>query len=142
MSDLIWLHEDALRARHPLFDAAPDARACFIWDDAYFDAMHYGLKRRVFLYETLIELPVTIYQGETVATLRALAQQNGASRILTGKTPNPHLRGFCDELRGTVPVTTLADKAFVQMDAPPELKRFFKYWNKAKKNAFLPDGRP
>lgn len=145
MSDLIWLHEDALRTGHRLFDAAQahkTERACFIWDDAYFAAMHYGLKRRVFLYESLVELPVDIYQGQTVATLLALARQNEASRILTGKTPNPHLRSFCEELRDTVPVSTIADKAFVQMDAPPELKRFFKYWNKAKKNAFLPDGRP
>ena len=31
--------------------------------------MGYGLKRRVFIYETLLELPVEIYAGPIVETL-------------------------------------------------------------------------
>ena len=142
MSDLIWLHEDCLRATHPLFNIAnTQAEACFIWDDAYFAAMHYGLKRRVFIYETLLELPVDIVPARLVDGLLAVARQSGATRIVTGKTANPLLRAACDELRGEIPVTAIADRPFVQIDAQPELKRFFKYWNKAKKNAFKIDGR-
>ena len=33
MSRFIWLHEDCLRATHPVFAHAPQARAVFIWDD-------------------------------------------------------------------------------------------------------------
>lgn len=134
---LIWLHEDALRADHPLFGEAGDAPACFIWDDAYMARMGYGLKRRVFIYETLLELPVAIYAGPIVATLQKLAH----AQIVTGQTPNPVLKGMMDELRAGLKVTTISDDAFVKMDAQPELKRFFKYWNKAKKKAFLCDGR-
>lgn len=141
MSTLIWLHEDALRATHPLFDDAPDAPACFIWDDAYMSAMGYGLKRRVFIYESLLDLPVEIYQGDTQATLRALLAEYDADCLVTGKTPNPRLKDICTNLRADFAVRPIADTAFVQMDAPPDLRRFFKYWNKAKKKAFMPDGR-
>lgn len=142
MSALIWLHEDALRADHPLFAATgADAPAYFIWDDAYMAAMGYGLKRRVFIYETLCELSVEICAGDSQATLKALAARHGADEIISGKTPNPRLKDIMSELRAQLKVSTIADTAFVQMDAMPELKRFFKYWNKAKKKAFLFDGR-
>ena len=134
---IIWLHEDALRADHPLFAEAGDVPAYFIWDDAYMAEMGYGLKRRVFIYETLLELPVEIYAGPMVETLQRLAP----GHIVTGKTPNPVLKNMMDELRAGLKVTTVSDTAFVQIDAQPELKRFFKYWNKAKKKAFLYDGR-
>lgn len=143
MTRLIWLHEDCLRADHPVF-AASDAggRAIFIWDDAHLTAMGYGLKRRVFIYETLLELPVEIYRGATAPTLTDLAQRFDADEILTGKTPNLALKQIMDEVRNDKKLTAIADTPFVQMDSMPELRRFFKYWNKARKNAFLVDGRP
>lgn len=140
MNKLIWLHEDCLNGAHNLFTGADDARAVFIWDDAYLDAMHYGLKRRVFIYESLCELPVEIYVGDTVESLRALAKT--ADEIITGKTPNPILKDMMGMLRNDIKLTTIADAPFVQMDSPPDLRRFFKYWNKAKKRAFMFDGRP
>ena len=32
MAGLIWLHEEALRADHPVFAAGPGATALFCWD--------------------------------------------------------------------------------------------------------------
>jgi hypothetical protein len=139
MSDLIWLHEEALRASHPLFSASSaPTQSVFIWDDAYMEAMGYGLKRRVFLYETLLELPVDIYAGDTIETLKALAETSQASRLLTATTPNPRL----NDIMGALPleVTRVAEDAFVEMPNPEGLRRFFKYWNKAKKFAFQPNG--
>ena len=140
MSQLIWLHEDCLRATHNLFDHAPDAKAVFIWDDAHMQAMHFGLKRRVFIYQSLCQLPVEIYAGESVATLTHLASH--VHEIITGKTPNPALKQIMQRVREHKKLSTIADAPFVQMDSPPDLRRFFKYWNKAKKHAFLYDGRP
>ncbi len=140
MEKLVWLHEDCLRATHNIFAQDENARAVFIWDNAYLKAMHYGLARRVFIYETLCQLPVEIYAGDMVACLRKLAEE--CDEIITGKTPNPTLKQIMENLRGDKKVTTIADEPFVQMDSPPELRRFFKYWNKAKKRAFLIDGRP
>lgn len=135
---LVWMHEDMLRADHPAFDAVEaDTRAVFAWDDAYFDKMDYGLKRRVFIYQCLLDLPVDIYHGETCAILRHFAPQ----KIITGKTPNPHLKAKMAGLRETCQVKTIADTPFVQLGDSAPLKRFFRYWNKARKLAFLPDGR-
>ncbi|MBL6642317.1 hypothetical protein N9M79_01665 [Alphaproteobacteria bacterium] len=145
MSQLIWLHEDCLRATHRLFTQAASAdaaRPVFIWDDVYMSAMHYGLKRRVFIYESLCELPVDIYVGDTIETLKDLHSRSGVDEIVTGKTPNPVLKAMMQNLRAEVKLSAIADAPFVQMDSPPDLRRFFKYWNKAKKNAFLYDGRP
>ena len=140
MTKLIWLHEDCLRASHNVFSHAPDAQAVFIWDDAHMAAMHFGLKRRVFIYESLCQLPVEIYVGDTVSALMQLADRG--QEIVTGKSPNPALKNIMQALRETIKVSAIADDPFVQMDSPPDLRRFFKYWNKAKKHAFSYDGRP
>ena len=140
MTKLIWLHEDCLRASHNVFSHAPDAQAVFIWDDAHMAAMHFGLKRRVFIYESLCQLPVEIYVGDTVSALMRLADRG--QEIVTGKSPNPALKNIMQALRETIKVSAIADDPFVQMDSPPDLRRFYKYWNKAKKHAFSYDGRP
>ena len=140
MTKLIWLHEDCLRASHNVFSHAPDAQAVFIWDDAHMTAMHFGLKRRVFIYESLCQLPVEIYVGDTVSALMQLADRG--QEIVTGKSPNPALKNIMQALRETIKVSAIADDPFVQMDSPPDLRRFYKYWNKAKKHAFSYDGRP
>ena len=140
MTKLIWLHEDCLRASHNVFSHAPDAQAVFIWDDAHMAAMHFGLKRRVFIYESLCQLPVEIYVGDTVSALMQLADRG--QEIVTGKSPNPALKNIMQALRETIKVSAIADDPFVQMDSPPDLRRFYKYWNKAKKHAFSYDGRP
>ena len=139
-TDLIWVHEDSLRADHPAFGEAGIARACFIWDDAYMARMGYGLKRRVFIYETLLELPVEIYAGPIVETLQHLMKEYGAAQIVTGKTPNPLLKEMMGELRNTTKVTAIADKAFVQMDAQPELEALLNIGTKPRKKRFFMTG--
>jgi hypothetical protein len=104
-------------------------------------ARGYGLKRRVFLYETLLELPVDIYAGDTLETLQTLATASQASQVFAGATPNPRLNAILDALPDTLKVTRVADEAFVDLPEPENLRRFFKYWNKAKKLAFQPNGR-
>lgn len=138
IAEIIWVHEEALRADHPLFQgAAADARAVFVWDNAYFDAMDIGFKRRVFIYEALTELPVDIIAGDTVAVLTELAAGKG---IRVAETPNAHLRSLIQALQQTHRVEKIADDAFVHLSTSPDLKRFFRYWNKAKKSAMQPHG--
>jgi hypothetical protein len=140
MSDLIWLHEDALNAEHPLFDlAAPGSTACFIWDEAYLRQMNYGFKRLVFIYETLIELPLIILRGPQFECLSRLAGQ-GSGRILVPATPNPELQRTIDCLRQEFDVEVVNDRPFVSLSPDPDLKRFFRYWKKARKAAMDPGG--
>ena len=134
---LIWLHDEALRADHPVFASAPDARAVFVWDDALFTDMEYGFKKLVFIYEALTELPVDIIKGSTVSVLRDLAS---GEEIHTPTTSNPHLAKIMVDLGRDHTVTKVADDPFVRLNATPDLKRFFRYWNKAKKSAMQSHG--
>ena len=57
MADLVWRHEGALRLTHPVFAAGgPDAATIFIWDRDRLAASHVGIKRQLFIYETLAEM--------------------------------------------------------------------------------------
>ncbi len=137
MADLIWFHEDMLRATHPVFEhAGEDATAVFIWDDNYFDMAGYSLKRRVFLYETICHLPVDIYRGDTAKRIGQLAETALAQKIVTGSTPNPALQQIMQKLSATHELQQVDDEPFVTLEGPADLKRFFRYWNQARKTAF------
>ncbi|MEG4118028.1 hypothetical protein QUA43_11195, partial [Microcoleus sp. N9_B4] len=57
---IIWLHGDCLSPEGPAFQAHPEAPAIWVWDDALIDEWQLSLKRMVFIYECLLELPVVI----------------------------------------------------------------------------------
>jgi len=74
MPPILWIHSDCLRPTNPALLAHPDAPAIFVWDDALLTQYHISLKRIVFMYEALLELPVTIYRGDVVAQITQFAQ--------------------------------------------------------------------
>lgn len=134
---LILLHQEALRSTHPVFAAAPaETPAVFIWDDAVFQQANYSLKRLVFVYETLCELPVDIILGRTLATVLQLAP----SMLYIPATTNPLLVSLIDSLKKEVPVKIVEDEPFVTFQRKTDFNRFFQYWKKAEKTAFLLDG--
>ena len=135
MTDLIWIHDEALRADHPVF--AGGGQAVFIWDNAYFYSINAGFKQRGFIYEALIHLPVEIYEGDTVQTLSALAESRP---IQTASTPNPYLRAIMADLRKTQTLNLVDEDVFAHLKGNPDLRRFFKYWNKAKASAMQING--
>ena len=139
MKKLVWLHEDALRADHPaVIEAGADAELFFIWDADYLQAMDYGFKRLVFIYETLCELPITILQGDTVTVLSELVESLQPGAIYIPATPNPELQQRIQQLANRYNVIVVEDVPFVSMNKEPDIKRFFRYWNKAKKIAMQP----
>ena len=136
---LIWIHEDALGALHPLSQGRDLTReSCFIWDESYLQAMGYGLHRLVFIYETLVELGVPIYRGDTTTTLVALARERGLERIHVAWSPNPRLQALTETLETRIEVERIFDVPFVDLPHPPKLRRFFAYWKSAKKRLLKP----
>ncbi|PZP85939.1 MAG: hypothetical protein DI582_04395 [Azospirillum brasilense] len=134
---LILLHDEALRATHPVFAAAPEGcRAVFAWDDAYFQKAGYSLKRLVFMYETLCELPVDLLHASAWDVVQHLAP----GRLYIPAASNPLLLGMIDTLRPLAPVTIVAEEPFVTIRKPIDARRFFQYWKKAEKTAFLSHG--
>jgi hypothetical protein len=141
MTNLIWLHEDALRADHPVFLAAGgSAPSVFVWDEAYWRECGYSFKRLVFLYETLCELPCAIYRGPMRQTLLDLIAKHGALALFVPETPNPALQEVIAALAGHTSVTIVPDEPFVLLKKEPRLSRFFNYWKSAEKLAFTPGG--
>ena len=144
MADLVWIHEDALRQSHPVFAAAaPGSRAVFIWDNASLEAGHIGPKRRLFIYQTLAGMEIDIIAGTAASVILALIAKNGVTRLLVPGTPNPAFHKQLSDVRRACPdlqIDIIDDTPFVRLAQTPDLGRFFRYWNKAKKSALRHGG--
>ena len=132
--EIICLHERALRSDHPVFSLAPPKTPAFyVWDDQYFRELGYSFKRLVFIYESLLELPVQIIKSETLAFFRELTPERvyfpaGYSLLFEEK--------FLPELTQTSKIEIVPEESFVEISQELEFRRFFHYWNKAKKLIF------
>jgi hypothetical protein len=134
---LIWLHDEALRITHPVFASAPaETKAVFIWDDEYFRTANYSLKRLIFIYETLCELPLEIVRGNV---LQAFSQLN-PTELYVPTANQPLLRKYLAVIETKMMVHQVPDEAFATFKKSSDSKRFFQYWNKAEKTAFLHNG--
>lgn len=140
MSEFIWLHEDALTECHPAFSDT-DCDSVFIWDQDYFTQMDYGFQRLVFIYEKLCQMKTHIYRGATVSTLIQLAADKNIQNIRVPFSPNPKRQAMIDELLAQgFNVKVIHEKPFVTLKKEPDLKRFFRFWNRARKKALSPNG--
>lgn len=136
-ASLVLLHEEALRMTHPVFSAAPlNTKAIFVWDDTYFKKMSYTLKRLVFIYETLLEMPIDIYQGETLSVIKTI----GPTEVFVPASANPEIARVMKEISLLTKVEIVSDEPFVKLKNQTDLKRFFQYWKTAQKTAFLKNG--
>lgn len=134
---IIWLHDEALRLSHPVFSAAPvSAKAIFIWDDAYLRQSNYSLKRLVFIYETLSALPIEILHGDTLTILGQIS----ASSLYVPYSHNSFVQSIMHDLAKIKEVHFIKDEPFVKISHDTEFRRFFSYWNKAEKSAFVVNG--
>jgi len=141
MTNLVILNEDALRATHPVMtEAGPDAHCVFIWDTAYFAANRCGLKRQVFLYETLCELRAEIYVGLFDELFPVLLEHYSPETVWVPFSVNPQLKQRHDKMVELCDVQVIHDETFVNVEDISDLRRFFRYWNKAKKAAFSYNG--
>ena len=148
MADLVWLHEGALRLTHPVFAAGgPDAATIFIWDRDRLAASHVGIKRQLFIYETLAEMSesrsLEIHEGRAEEVLPRLAAQAGVGRVLVPSSPDPALRAEIEAIHCAAPdleIVEIEETPFVSLANTPDLGRFFRYWNKARKSALRPQG--
>jgi hypothetical protein len=132
MTHIIWIHGDALRPTNPALVAYPDVPAVFVWDDELLTKYNLSFKRIVFMYEALLELPVTIYRGNVVEHITAFARSHNADTIVTSGTPAPRFAAICQQLRHTHTVEILAEPAFVDIPMSTDIKRFSRYWQVAK----------
>ncbi|WP_460193036.1 hypothetical protein [Thermosynechococcus sp. FA-CM-4201] len=127
---ILWVHGDCLDPTAPIFERYPHAPAIFVWDVALLKEWQIRLKRLVFLYECLLDLPVAMYRGEVAPLVNAFVEVHGGDRVVTMASPSPRFRAICQQL--AYPLEILEPEPFVTLPANADLKRFFRYWKLAK----------
>lgn len=133
---LRWIHDGMLRPGW----AAADRPCVFVFDDDWIRDDRLALKRVVFMYECVLEMPgVTVRRGRVVDEVRAAAEAAGTTTVETAASPDPRHRRQVSELeRAGLTVRLLYDPAFAEVDEGVDLKRFSRYWKRAQKTAFRP----
>ena len=135
-NQIIWLHGDCLSPEGPAFQAQPEAPAIWVWDDKLIDEWQLSLKRMVFIYECLLELPVVIRRGDVAAEVIAFAIESGANQVVTADSPSPRFQDICQKIKRSISVEVLPPEPFVRYDGYIDLKRFSRYWRVAEKYVF------
>ncbi len=125
---VVWVHGDCLSPHNPALRACPDAPAIFVWDDALLDEMAISLKRVVFLYECLLELPVTIRRGDPAAEVLAFAARHGANQVITTASPSPRFAALVGALKQGAMVKILPVDPLVEPEERLDLARYSRYW--------------
>ena len=135
--ELFYIHDKALGSDSSIFCRTnSETKAVFIWDDYYFKQRGYSLKRLVFIYETLCSMPVDIIYGTTGDVINMLAPK----KIITSFTADLPIQKIFKDISKQFELEFVYQPSFSQIDDSFEFKRFFKYWNKARKSALSIDG--
>lgn len=121
---IIWIHEEALRSTHPVFKVASEqSKAVFIWDDVFLKQSGHSLKRLVFIYEAVSELPVTVIRGDTIKVLQAFSP----SMVYIPYSVSPRIIQKVNAIQNCLSVTVVADSPFAVIHKPRDTTRFFQY---------------
>jgi hypothetical protein len=124
---LIWIHADCLHRASPAYRAYPDSPSLFVWDDAELQRAGWSLKRIGFIYECLLDLPVTIRRGDPVSEVRRFAQELQCSGIATMASPDPRIQAQAAAMGAEI----VPLEPFVELRGILDLARFSRYWRKA-----------
>lgn len=130
---VLWIHAEALGPANPALLAHPDRPALFVFDDDLLGgaAGPISLKRIVFLYECLLELPVTIRCGAGAEEVLAFAARHRADGVVTSAWVDPQLGAIAATVAATLPLNVLEPEPFVDLPEPVDLRRFSRYWRSA-----------
>ena len=133
---LVWVHHDAISRAHPVFEAAGEgARAVFVFDAEDYRRRGWSLKRILFVMECVGDAGLEVLEGDALEVLRA----QSADTVFVARTPDPRFREVIAGLRGEREVQVVKPVPFARPDGHPDLRRFFRYWKKARKSAMRPD---
>ncbi|WP_026733781.1 DNA polymerase [Fischerella sp. PCC 9605] len=134
---VIWVHGDCLSPYNPALQEYPDAPAIWVWDDALIEEWQLSLKRIAFIYECLLELPVTIRRGDVAQEVLTFAKEYDAKKVVTADSPSPRFEAICDEIERSLELEVFEVDPFFDYDGYiVDLKRFSRYWKVAQKYVF------
>ncbi len=128
MRSVVWVHEDMLRANHPIFVKYPAAPAAWVWDDADLRRSPLSMKRIILRHQAMEEMPVSILRGDSVTELLKFAADNNADRISTAESANPRVRFLFERLAEHINVERLPASEFDGYEGQLDIRNFARYW--------------
>ena len=133
---VVWVHGDCLSPYGSALKAYPNAPAIWVWDEALIEEWQLSLKRILFIYECLLELPVVIRRGDVAAEVVNFATEKNADLVVTVESPSLRFTDIYKEINRSVPVEVLAVEPFFEYNGYIDLKRFSRYWKVAERHLF------
>jgi deoxyribodipyrimidine photo-lyase len=131
LKPVLWIHGEALGPANPALLAYPGAPAVFVFDRELIAQAGLSLKRLGFLYECLLELPVTLRQGDGAEEVLGFARRHGADGVVTSAAVDPRFALIHQRIGAQLPVQVLEPEPFVKLQEPVDLRRFSRYWRRA-----------
>ena len=131
LKPVLWIHGEALGPTNQALLAHPEAPAVFVFDRQLIETQRLSLKRLGFLYECLLELPVTLRQGDVAQEVLAFARRHGADGVVTSAAVDPRFAVLREQIAAQLPVQVLEPEPFVALPQPLDLRRFSRYWRRA-----------
>lgn len=135
---LVWIHGDNLNPHNPALTLYPDAPAIWVWDEDLLDNYNIALKRILFMYECLLEMPPQLVsrRGNVYTEITQFAAEHNADAIVVMDSPSPRFSSLVRKLERQYPVKIMSERPIVDHDGPYDLRRFSRYWRTAQKHAF------
>ena len=128
---VIWVHEEALGSSNPALLERPNSPALFVFDTRWIQEARISRKRLGFLYESALDLPITLRKGDVVKEVIAFAERHNADGILSSMPIDPRLERIAVSIESHCRLELLEPEPFVTMPRPPRLGRFSRYWREA-----------
>ena len=123
---ITWIHDEMLSPKW----LSPEQPAVFVFDEEWIRTEQLSLKRLVFIYECLLDMPgVEVRKGDVIAEVTSYCEDLGASVILTARSPLPRIKRQGLQLG----VDWIQPEPLVTLPDNCDLKRFSRYWRKAEK---------
>ena len=131
---MVWIHGDCLNPAQIALRRHPDSPAIFVWDDALLRRRQVTLKRILFIYECLLDLPVVIRRGRVAQEIIAFAEEHKTRTVVTAGSVSPGFERICHQLRAHGLLLTIYDEEpFIDIPQETDLRRFSRYWRAAQK---------
>jgi deoxyribodipyrimidine photo-lyase len=141
MRPLVWLTLDSASATSPAAVAHPDAPTLFVLDPAWLAAERPSLKRLVFLFECLRDVPgVLIEVGDPGTIVPTVARATGCDAVALAATPCPRVRRAADAIADVLPVAIREWPPLCADARVDDLGRFSRFWGRVRGTAMRPTG--
>ena len=136
---LVWLTLDSLSATSPAAAAHPHSPRVFVLDPAWLAAERPTLKRLLFIFECLADIPgVEVWHGKPRDVVAARAQAHGCRHVVVAPTPCPRIRRAAAALSAELPVVAGEGPEFCDRSRVRDLGRFSRYWSQVSASALRP----